>query len=143
MDAVSDLLLLGLLLLLVTVPVATRAYQAGQEAGYTTGLEEGLAHKDAPGLEILDTFTSGRVYWRYGAGRTELSGYCDKTSYPAGYTARELAQHFQVNRRTIYRDLALLEELGIPLIKGDERRDPFRILGTYTRPAYRASLIPA
>jgi len=83
MDAVSDLLLLGLLLLLVTVPVATRAYQAGQEAGYTTGLEEGLAHKDAPGLEILDTFTSGRVYWRYGAGRTELSGYCDKTSYPA------------------------------------------------------------
>ena len=64
-------------------------------------------------------------------------------THPAGYTARELAHHFQVNRRTIYRDLALLEELGVPLVKGDERRDPFRILGTYTRPSYRTSLLPA
>lgn len=80
---ITDLLLLTLLVLLITTPAANYAYQRGKRAGYTTGLEEGLAYKDAPGLEILDTFTSGRVYWRYGAGRTELSGYCDKTSYPA------------------------------------------------------------
>lgn len=64
-------------------------------------------------------------------------------THPAGYTALELTRHFQVNRRTIYRDLALLEELGVPLVKGDDLHAPYRILGTYTRPSYRASLTPA
>lgn len=64
-------------------------------------------------------------------------------THPAGYTARELAAHFQVNHRTIYRDLALLEELGVPLVKGDDFQSPFRILGTYCRPSYRSALIPA
>lgn len=64
-------------------------------------------------------------------------------THPAGYTALELSRHFQVDRRTIYRDLALLEELGVPLVKGDDFRAPYRILGTYTRPSYRASLTPA
>lgn len=83
MAAGTELLLLALLVLLITVPLATRAYQCGKRAGYTTGLEEGLAYKDAPGLEILDTFTSGRVYWRYGTGETTLTGFCDKAVYPA------------------------------------------------------------
>lgn len=32
-----------------------------------------------------------------------------------GLTAMQLTKEFQVNRRTIYRDLALLEEVGVPL----------------------------
>lgn len=58
-----------------------------------------------------------------------------------GYTAAELANLFKVNRRTLFRDLALLEELGIPLYKEEAWTGKYRILGTYTRPAYRAELV--
>lgn len=55
-----------------------------------------------------------------------------------GLTAIELCQCFQVNRRTIYRDIELIQELGIPLYKDEGR---FKILGTYKLPSYRPQLI--
>lgn len=38
---------------------------------------------ETPKLEILDHFTSGRVYYRYGTGGTILTGYCQQANYPA------------------------------------------------------------
>lgn len=54
-----------------------------------------------------------------------------------GLTAVELGNHFQVNRRTIYRDIALMGELGIPLLREEGR---FKILGTYKIPSYRPQI---
>lgn len=54
-----------------------------------------------------------------------------------GLTAAEIGRHFRVNRRTIYRDLSLIEELGIPVYKEDGR---FKILGTYKVPSYRPQI---
>jgi predicted DNA-binding transcriptional regulator YafY len=39
------------------------------------------------------------------------------------YSARDLAGHFRVSRRTVYRDLRLLERAGVPLVRRrDDRR---------------------
>lgn len=39
------------------------------------------------------------------------------------YSARDLAVHFRVSRRTVYRDLRLLERAGVPLVRRrDDRR---------------------
>lgn len=105
MQTISDLLLLGLLLLLITVPVATRAYHAGQEAGYTTGLEKGLSHQDTPRLEILDTYQSGRVFWRYGTGETTLTGFCNKAVYPAE-ALDTVASYHNLAEQTRHQDAA-------------------------------------
>lgn len=55
-----------------------------------------------------------------------------------GLTVVEISQHFQVDRRTIYRDIELMQELGIPLSKDEHG---YRILGTYKIPSYRPELI--
>lgn len=55
-----------------------------------------------------------------------------------GLTVIELCNYFKVNRRTIYRDLSLMEEIGIPLIKEDGQ---FKILGTYKIPSYRPQIV--
>jgi len=57
-----------------------------------------------------------------------------------GLTARELSKLLLVNRRTIYRDIELIQELGIPLYDYQGR---FKILGTYRIPSYRPKLIDA
>lgn len=51
-----------------------------------------------------------------------------------GASATELADHFGVNRRTIYRDLETLQELGMPIYTDESR---FYILAGYVVPAYR------
>lgn len=56
-----------------------------------------------------------------------------------GMKVVDLAERLSVNRRTIYRDLELIQELGIPLYEEEDSR--FKILGTYTVPSYRAKLI--
>jgi predicted DNA-binding transcriptional regulator YafY len=56
----------------------------------------------------------------------------------SGLTAIELCERMKVNRRTIYRDIELMQELGIPLYKDNSR---FKILGTYKIPSYRIQLI--
>jgi len=39
------------------------------------------------------------------------------------YSAQDLAGHFRVSKRTVYRDLRLLEKAGVPLVRRrDDRR---------------------
>lgn len=52
-----------------------------------------------------------------------------------GLKATELCKMLRVDRRTIYRDIALLEEMGVPVYKEFER---YAILGTYKVPSYRS-----
>lgn len=54
-----------------------------------------------------------------------------------GLTVTEICNHFQVDRRTIYRDIALMDELGIPLYK---EAGKYKILGTYKIPSYRPQI---
>lgn len=54
-----------------------------------------------------------------------------------GLTVIELSQHLSVSRRTIYRDIELIQELGIPLYQDESR---FKIIGTYKIPSYRPKL---
>lgn len=54
-----------------------------------------------------------------------------------GLTVIEISRNFCVDRKTIYRDLLLFEELGIPLYKEDGR---YKIMGTYTIPSYREKI---
>ena len=62
--------------------VLDAAYRKGHRDGYRAAV---ATEPPAPemNLEVLETYQSGRVHWRYGAGRTELTGYCDKAIYPA------------------------------------------------------------
>lgn len=55
-----------------------------------------------------------------------------------GMRVIELCNCMGVNRRTIYRDLALMQELGIPVYKEDHL---FNILGTYKIPSYRPKIL--
>jgi predicted DNA-binding transcriptional regulator YafY len=54
-----------------------------------------------------------------------------------GQTVAQLCRLLKVNRRTIYRDLALMQEIGIPLCKDGSK---FTILGTYKVPSYRQQI---
>lgn len=54
-----------------------------------------------------------------------------------GLTVIQLCSYFRVNRRTIYRDLSLMQELEIPIHKEGSR---FKILGTYKIPSYRPQI---
>ena len=102
---ITDLLLLTLLVLLITTPAANYAYQRGKRAGYTTGLEEGLSHHDTPHLEILDTYQSGRVFYRYGTGETTLTGFCQKAAYPTEALAT-VASYHNLAEQTRHQDAA-------------------------------------
>ena len=55
-----------------------------------------------------------------------------------GLTVIEISRHFQVNRRTIYRDIELMQEIGIPVYKDETG---FKILSTYKIPSYRPQLV--
>ena len=52
--------------------------------------------------------------------------------------AEDLAAIFEVSKRTIYRDIQLIQELGIPVIKD---KGLFKILGTYKVPSYRTNIV--
>ncbi len=50
-----------------------------------------------------------------------------------GYNAGQLARHCEVSRRTIFRDLDVLRQAGVPLLL-DEEQGIYRIPGTYFLP---------
>lgn len=55
-----------------------------------------------------------------------------------GLTMIELSELLKVNRRTIYRDMNLLQEVGVPIINEDGL---YKIMATYKVPNYRPCLL--
>lgn len=115
MGALQETVTLILLLVLVSIPVAQIAYGKGIHAGralgdkhgYLRGFTEGRVagytaaevEYTTPGLEIIDTHLSGKVEWRYGTGRTELTGLCHKSVYPASALDTVAAHHALKNEQ--------------------------------------------
>ncbi len=92
-------------LFLVSIPATQLSYtlgkRAGYKAGFLNGYQDGLEDEEArtPGLEIIDTHLSGKVEWRYGTGRTELTGLCHKSVYPASALDTVAAHHALKNEQ--------------------------------------------
>ncbi len=96
--------LIALSLLFVLVLFLDALYRVGYRRGYRAALQ---TEPPAPemNLEIIDTFQSGRVYWRYGEGKTELTGYCDRTIFPAE-ALETIAAHVTLKEQQRHADAA-------------------------------------
>lgn len=72
----------GLVFLFLVIVTLDGVYRKGHRDGYRAAVQTEPPAPDMC-LEVLDTYTSGRVFWRYGTGTTELTGFCEKATFPA------------------------------------------------------------
>lgn len=96
--------LIALAILCILLLFLDALYRLGYRRGFRVAQQ---TEPPAPemNLEIIDTFQSGRVYWRYGEGKTELTGYCDRTIFPAE-AMETIAAHVTLKEQQRHADAA-------------------------------------
>lgn len=109
--------------------VLDAVYRKGHRDGYRAAVATEPPALPLPpmNLEALEVQATGKVYWRYGEGRTELTGYCAPEAFPAE-ALETVAAHLTLKEEQRHLDAA--DELvdNFLATHGPFREGPFRNL---------------
>lgn len=74
----------GIVLLFLVTITLDAVYRKGRRDGYKAAVQTEPPAPEPPAmLEVVETFQSENVLWRFGTGHTVLTGYCPRSAYPA------------------------------------------------------------
>lgn len=79
-----ETVLSGLIFLFLVILTLDAVYRKGRRDGYRAAVQTEPPAPEPPAmLEVVETFQSDNVLWRFGTGHTVLTGYCPRAAYPA------------------------------------------------------------
>lgn len=102
----------GLVFLFLITVILDAVYHKGRRDGYKAAVQTEPPASEPPAvLEVVETFQSENVLWRFGTGHTVLTGYCPRAAYPA-QALEKVQLHLNAARHAAAADELLDEYLA-------------------------------